>query len=369
MDPFKNVNNKVTRQLTGTRTGTRLNGRVEGNYNSSAIENMSAVEEATTWRKNLDKKIHLNAVKENMSNATNFGLEKQRIRGRSEKTLIEAREAAFTDILYSLYEGSLYLDDSFVTERRPQLENYVAEYVKENGGFAFLEKAVKANPNNHVLRIIAEGCKKVAADYVSNFYVMMEAADSDIKSDKIKFVKTGEIKDELDKIKKDVSIDELTDAVKTKVLTVIKDEKERQAKEKELSDQINQLSEEEQKQLESFSVLITKKPVEETSLFVAIMRNSYKTLLTESAQEALTILRTDSDKPDGGESIDGYDTAQTIDEFNDEHKEDVDAVVNMDLVLAESIARYTLMELTNTIQLENYGYARCKSIVNDLLYK
>ena len=186
---------------------------------------------------------------------------------------------------------------------------------------------------------------------------------------------------------------------KKKVLTVVQDEKNRQAKENELisaiEDQISSddTATDEKSINEALNkIKISQNPIEEVTLFNALMRHSYKQLLIQENVATTATddrVNNDSDNKDftvntDEDDIDGtnYDLVNfrlsRIGEYNlaDEYREadpqpsfiDRDEFeIDMDMVLAEALTKYTLIEMCHTIQLEKYDHAAIKKLSQKLI--
>lgn len=322
MDPFRNMNTKVTSHTSYTMKKEKPVKEMLANNSYMAMKE-SAAEAALD--KHIEQKTRRLANQEKMNTLIEAQTKRARVTSKLNEVSEAMRELTFSKILTEMYMESLVLDEDFKKEKRAQLEGYIIDYVKANGGYSFLTEAAKKHPEVPLLQAMVESCEEMASLYASNKYSY--AMESNLVSiDDIDLNFDEECRDELAcKIDK-LSIDQLAKAVKDKVVSVVKDEKERQEAAKAEEDELSQMSEKEREVNESLHIMQTGRPLEIPTLFNAIMRNSYKDML-ESSNE-----------------------------------------VSMDMVMAEAVAKYTLLELTNTILLENYNSTNTEAIIVDLMY-
>lgn len=397
MNPFVNANVNVSSHSYGVRQGGPV--RPESMYKKTALENLSCAEKERKFDAIFESKARQLEMEDNMSNSVSGKMYNQRLMNKMHEISCIAKEAFFADILYNIYESSLLLDDSFIGEKKTQLESFVNDYVVSNGGFKLLENAVNAHPETPILYNIKKVCEELSADVVEKKHSF--AKDNQVPIEDIKFTMDDDCRDKLERAKSNLSIDELSDAVKSKVLTVIKDEKERQSKALAREEELENEAEEIRAQKEHLQRIKTGKIEESTSLFVAIMRNTYMDMIREGAVEeaALGILNARSsnddadteeydihltkDELDSSESEENIDIKNTEDYVNGNHEEtdgccgddddedntDKKSLIGMDLVLAESIAKYTLLEVVSTIRLETFTPKMYEDMVISLLHE
>lgn len=253
----------------------------------------------------------------------------------------------FKKLLTEVYAKSLIIDDDFVNEHFNDVANAVSNYVDENGGFGLLENAV-SRTNSKLLARIKSICEKCAAK-VSARKIKETTECGDVKH--LNFDLTDDEQDEFDKMKSDISPDEIADLVKDKVLTVVKDEKQRQQAEDELKADIeNEIREDdtvvdEETAKEALNrIVVNSNGLEETTLFNALFRRACGEFIVESLSSV-------------SNSEDDIDTTVddiTSDDGPSDDENTVQSELDMDTVLGEAIARYTLMELAYTLKLEDY---------------
>lgn len=264
--------------------------------------------------------------REQLSAIAEQSLGNTRILNANAELFKQGKELVFKDIMTDFVYESLYLDDSFKAGIKESLYEAVTEYVDSKGGFMLLEAAIKET-NSSYLKQIKHICEATARKCCQR---KLEENDESID-----FSLNAEEEKEFNYDKAELNIEELSALVKEKVLTTVKDEQEREKEEanliQDLADETNQTPEEVEEAMRVAE--IGKLPVYEGTLFNALLRDSYGQYIKESVSV--------SDN-------------QTID---------------MDVVLAEAITKYTILEVSHTIQLESFGADKLRQMVQGLLNK
>jgi hypothetical protein len=155
---------------------------------------------------------------------------------------------------------------------------------------------------------------------------------------------------------------------------------------------------------ESASKIVTKNTKELPSLFEALMTSSYKELLESVGgmqQHQMKRKKTVADydvnmDEDDASDDDDKDVNMSSDDVEDEHDEDTvnkddtdrghgrrlrrryrggeteacacENVIDMDLVMAEAITKYTVLELFNTLKLETMTVDKKKKLIESLMH-
>ena len=292
----------------------------------------------------------------------------------------------FKDVVFELFYNAIPLDSDFLARVENSIRKTTDEYIDMNGGFSLLESAIEKSDSTFLKRV-KEACESTAKEACNNRLKDKESTlDFELTEDEFEYFNHK---------KSNLDMDRISQLVKDKVLTVIKDEKERESEEAELIDDIeSELSEDEsvtdEKTVdEAFQrIVLNKTPIEEGTLFNAIMRTSYEELLVEN-MAIISAHETNEDKDD--EFNLSYDVNYTEDELhgddcncddcdpevasidNDDSINDnlhlEESSLNMDKVFAEAISRYTLMETLYTIKLENYKYHDIRKLTEAMLNK
>lgn len=281
------------------------------------------------------------------------------------------------DVLFEMYRDALVLDDSFKEAKESHIKHTISEYVDSKGGYALLENAVRTS-GSPLLKEMKVLIEKTASKVARR--KQAEIKDNQTPVNQIEFELDTDEKKGLDLGKADLNLDRISDMVKAKVLTVIKDEQARQVKEDQLYEDIE--AEAQQQNIpakEASQKIIFNKPVlEESTLFNSIFRNIYKTYVTEnisiqtdntdSGDAFMDALDYDVNAEDKDTVDDGVNFGSEKNSRNDvELINDEEMSIDMDLILAESIANYTLMDLTYTLKLENYTNLDIRNMSHKLL--
>lgn len=297
---------------------------------------------------------------------------------RSSKLYNIGRESLFKEVMVEMYVDSLLLDMTFVNENKTNIIGFVHKYIDDRGGIKLLENAIDSSDSKILkdLKVICEkSCKEVC-----------DRKFKDPEDQMIDFDMTEKEKDDFDSRKNDLNLDELTDLVKNKVLTVVKDEKENSAKRDEfitaIEDELStQDLETEEEVKEAYNKLVIEPKEKDVTLFEALMQAAYKELLenvavmsynkeTEEEEESKRNVNTDEDdlSDDESEDADGEEKDLYEDEESADDSEQLnEGTVDMDLVLAEAISTYTMYELTNTLKLESFNNKQVREMARSLM--
>lgn len=310
-------------------------------------ESMVAEQEAEENERKLQEDEHNQKVAENANLLAAAASIDGYIMNLSTKLYMEGKEVLFKDIMTNIYLESVYLDDEFKLENAGNLKEVMADYLDKNGGFTILETACKKS-NNKVLKNmknVIEGCARTAA--LRKTKELQEACTGknrgakalEVMNQKHSFDLNDDELVEYNKTREKLSEDEIINLVRDKVLDVVKDESERQrdieAFEQELEDKVQELGTEKEKAALKESVMHSM---------------NHGTFVDTSLFESINV--------------------STMKEMMDELKNnDVEESVNMDLVMAESIAKYTLLEVMNTLCLESFSRADVERLCMQLIGK
>ena len=368
-NPFFNACKSVETYSFNKTNSRKLDNISDTAAANSALRKLQAkereeVQESALWK--AEHEYHKNVLAEGIVNRY---IRESQIPNNINKIHTEAKTFILKDILFEVFYNSLLMDEYFLKENSQNIKCLIDKYVDDNGGFKVLDDAIKNSVDDTLLKKIKSVCESVAKEVCSR-----KLADSkECKNiNLIDFDMNEEEKDALDYSKKnDLNIDRISDLVKNKVLTVVKDEKERQELNHELIENIeNDLKEDEnvtdEKSLNEAmnNIILNKSVVETSTLFDALFRDSYQ----EYIMENVAITSTDKDIIDDNKDLARhYDTEMDLDDAlrNDEPIENKE--VNMDLVLTEAITKYTLMETLYTLGFENYSYENMKKLTERML--
>ena len=272
------------------------------------------------------------------------------------------------DVLFEVFYNSLVIDSDFLAEHVDVLRNLTDSYVDQNGGYKVLENAI-LKTDSLFLKAMKSNIDKIALE-VCNRKIKECKTNTDVNI--LDFDLNEKEQEELDYSKDELNLDEISNLVKKKVLTVIKDEKEHEEAEATLindieNELINDDSVTDKKSLdEAMSKLIINKPVvEDSSLFNSLLRNSYREYLTENVSIRTSDEKNISDDKDNAKIYNPNIDDDDIEETGDPEKY-VEDELDMDLVLVEAITQYTLMETLYTIKLEEYKYDNIQKLVHKM---
>lgn len=304
----------------------------------------------------------------------------------SNKIYLEGVEVVFKDIMSSIYLESLYLDNDFKEEQKDNLVNFVQEYVESHGGYSMLESAIKTQPTALLQKIktVCESCSQKSTQ--RKIQELKESCcngttASELMGSEQRFnMNDEEIKEYLDKLD-NLSKEEIGDLVKKKVLDVIKDEKQRQQKEEEFEEKLNEeidnidISDEDKKKRkdvakESFNMKFNKNNYSDLSLFESIQCSTMKEAINSAHIQQANDYADDSER---GQLEEEEHEEHKLPESGDEILDKDDIVkennIDMDLILAESISKYTVLEMFNTIQLNHFNRDKVMRLAMDFSKK
>lgn len=372
-----NANTKVERHSFGISKLPELGQMSSGVAAHDYLQKKAVLEHYEQIDKNMENVEKQHKEKEAIEKVTMSRLYESQIPQLVNQLHREGKEIIFKEILFEMFSKSLYLDEEFVIKQEDNLRALVESYVSGKGGYALLEKSFAASKSPFLKKIMSV-CESTAGKVSRR--KMKEAQEQQLDVSAIKFELNDEEKEELEYSKEKISVDELSDLVKKKVLTVIQDEKTRQAKEEELYNDLEQQAAEEggddaNAVKESMKrATITDMPVEESTLFNSLLRHSMKELIHENSSHQAFQMDEDADPSEeydidaNTDDVSGseYQGQTTVRDEANAHGS-VQSDIDMDLILAEAMTKYTLMELCYTIQLESYSYDELRKISQSLL--
>lgn len=340
------------------------------------FENMRLAKEDDARIKGVEAKMENERKQEIQANINAGQALESYLLNLSNKIYLEGREVLFKDIMCDIYLESVYLDDDFKMENVDAIKSVMIEYIDKNGGFAMLESACKKEGTKllgDMKEIVDKTAKKGALRKTKE---LREACVSKNKGTKAMEVMNSdhhfdmndeELK-EYSKSREKISEEEIVKLVKDKVLDVIKDERTRQEDiekfEAEIAEQAASISDDVEKQKafkESALGRISQNTYADMTLFEAIQFSTMKELM-------------EATRHDGNEytSLEEYIEDNDEDSFNDDtdllDDDEImeNATIDMDLVLAESITKYTLLEVCNTMKIERFTRDSVQQLCHNL---
>lgn len=254
----------------------------------------------------------------------------------------EGKEILFRDYMADLFLESVYIDDDFKYTHAENIRSVMYEYLDKNKGYGLLEAACKKQPENKFLKRIKSTIDKHASKCSKRKTKMLrEACEGehkgekamDIMNQKYRFTMMEEEARAYMAERENLSQDEIAELVKNKVLDVVKDESEKQREAEAFEDEMKEMTKDmtgtaKKAVEESYRARLNNNAFSDASLFEALNANSMKEIVQESTG---------------------------------------DDEINMDLVMCESIVKYTLLELTYTMKLESYNRNEIQTLCHKLM--
>lgn len=244
------------------------------------------------------------------------------------------------------------IDTTFENDIQYEIENEDGESVKENT-INVLETYIdkideKIDVHNHA-KDFADDAVYVTEDYDRFVIPIMNKADSNLEGLKLPYKMKAVLESLLNTMENFNSCDTLK-AVKKAINT----NKEN-----------------------VYEILEAYKTIPSTPVYKVNYFNTFNELLDIVNNEADTLLESfdyieiaDGEIDGGIEIIDEDNTFRLVTEsFGDEFNPDEVETIDMDYVLADTIAKYTLMETMYTINLESYSYDDIKQLTTKMLNK
>lgn len=231
-----------------------------------------------------------------VQNAINFNTKSNIMKNMHSEILDRVLE----NVIGSIYYDALYLDDDFKEYNSGAITESVHNFLAERGGYSYIQEAYNST-KSPLLKSIMEICEETAREVSERKVKECNEKSCDKQSlDDIKiFDMTDKEKEKLDYDKDSIGLDKISGLIKDKILTVVKDEKKREAEHIELIDEIeNQLSEDDKVNDEKAvaealsSIFVQNTNLEEGTLFNSMLRKNYKNVI-ESGYDSLTLSKLD----------------------------------------------------------------------------
>lgn len=287
MDYFKNVDKKVECTRTGFTdlhdgylSNSIINVPVQEGFKSSSVlkktekAKKEAEKKAKSKASELAKKFDNGCLERYKRDAT--------FTDKLSKFTKKGKKKVLKRILTEMYLDSLYVDEDFKLENFNQISNIVDKYVEDNGGYALIENAYARTNSPLVKKIMTiceetakKACKRITEENVEK--QEHENLNFDLNEDEVK---------EFDYAKGEIGLDQISTVIKDKVLNVVREEQEREAKHAELMEDIeNELANDKNvvdpKSLQEAlqKIFVQASPTEEATLFNSLLRDCYKTVI------------------------------------------------------------------------------------------
>ena len=185
----------------------------------------------------------------------------------------EVRESLLKDIMYEICIESMWVDRNEIDNNIRNVMNLVDAQLESIGGYKGF-KEIAESSNNRLLLNMVNDCEEMCK--IIGTRNLMEAAGNTSKLD---FEMNKAEMDEFDYRKKSFGSETIINAVRDKVLDVVKYEQEANTAKQEVMDEIQMKAEEIGAPVGEAMEFIFNEKVEETTLFDSIMRKNYKNML------------------------------------------------------------------------------------------
>ena len=265
---FDNTNTQVTRGSFGSNYGKKITDKNLIPVTERKKENkQEALMEASKKHMEISKQAQKKQI-DKIKNQREF----RKVLNESYDKL---KDDLFCNILHHICLEALCIDEQPMYENMENITNRINEQYKELGGFKVIKEQAKKT-NNVLLERMISLCENTAKKVADR---NMKESDS---ADGFKFELTDEEKDDFEYNKDNINIDSISNKIKDKVIKVVSDEKEANAKKTEIMDEIeDKLKEDdvEDEATEEAMQFVFNENIETTTLFEALMRECYKITL------------------------------------------------------------------------------------------
>ena len=294
----------------------------------------------------LQRKINT-SVGGGIKNATNNVMNNNMSLSILEEVTKRSSEKKFGYFLTEAYFESLMLDEDFKLQNENKIKSFfITSLLESYGSISNLMEQCKNKSNllkdkvkesKECGKKMSEKCSKTLNEICSK----KKTSDKCDKKDLSEFSVNDFLKDneeefvDYDK----ASISEISNAVKDKVIQVVKDEKERN---EENQNFLQAIKDSRQENVSESALFLNGQ--EDFSLYKSIMMGQYKATI-ENLKES-----------SGESSLYG-----TLNESGDIN-------VNMDYIMCDTLLEYTRLELLNTLKIENYNGQKLRKLGNDYAY-
>jgi hypothetical protein len=183
------------------------------------------------------------------------------------------RESLLKDIMYEICIESMWVDRDNIDNNIRNVMNLIDEQVEAIGGYKGF-KEIAESTNNQLLLNMVKDCEEMCK--IVGIRNITEAAGN---ASKLDFEMNKAEMDEFDYRKKSFGSETIINAVRDKVLDVVKYEQEANTAKQEVMDEIQMKAGEIGAPVGEAMEFIFNEKIEETTLFDSLMRKNYKNLL------------------------------------------------------------------------------------------
>lgn len=269
----------------------------------------------------------------------------------------EGRNIVFKSIICEAFIKSLPIDSDYVSENVTQLSAVMCDYIDQNGGIKLLENARKTHRDSvPFLSRLEKICNEVALETATRIYGQ-GMDDPELVHDNV-FRMNSDEKSKMEDKKENLSLEQITNNIKDKVVRVVGEEIERGRLRKELAEDLESLTTEMQSVKEAANLALgDMTPVYESTLFNALMNRNFK----ESVKQIQIVM--EATKPTGLEDDFGDQLVGTTDDVPEPMKNDID----MDMIMCESIVDYTVLDVMRTLRLQEFKPSQVRETVGSIM--
>ena len=246
-----------------------------------------------------------------------------------------ASEKKFGYFLTEAFYQAVPLDEDFKVENENTIKSYFITNLLENyGSITNLMEACKNNSS--LLKSKVDEAKKCGKDLSEKCCKTIKEKKKDLSEYSINdFLNDNEEEFDYDK----VDVNQISNAVKDKVIQVVIDEEERKEKNNEMIEEIKDA-----KNVSESTTVYSKHANEQYSLFKSIMMKNYKGTIYNLKENTV-----ESSK---------YGTLSESGEIN----------VNMDYIFCDTLLEYTYLELLNTMKIEKFTPSKVRQLSASYAY-
>jgi len=382
MNVFKNVERRVESTSFNKKELKKIDMISESAISNQALRRIARQDKLDMVNYQIAAKEHADKINARLESLSKQSITESQITNKISTIGSDYKLNIFKDIVFEVFSNALVLDADFVHENQTMLKQVTDNFIDSEGGFKLLENAIN-DTDSVLLKKMKKSCESLSNDIVKR--IIKESKET---VDDFNFNLNNEEEEKLDYIKGDLDADKLSELVKDKVLTVVRDEKENQTKNDELvADIENELVDDEDVVDndtidEAVSkIVLNNNILHEATLFNAILQDTYENILAENMAITSTVINNAERNDD---MVAGYDVDSDSTEYedvsDDQDETSIDELdgidknlvlenantVDMDVVMAEALVKYTLMETMYTLKLKDYTYNDIKKMTDNI---
>lgn len=413
---------KVFRKTTGVISDNASKvRRKEGSSLARYYNEQKEAKQTAAMESALDQDVRRQAMQDSMSRSSLRKAGEVQVLRAGNKVFNEGKEILFKDMVFEAFSTGLVIDDEAVLEHADSLRQEVSSFIDERGGYALLENAIKETNSTFLKRMKAvceSTARAVSARKIKEMGKNMEDTSN------VTFALDDKEKEEYTYEKMTCGLDQVGGLIKEKVMNTIINEKEREKANEEFENELNQIESdtedesgnpidedgepiedatkesasifgsvfdedlapvtesmlvsEEKIALPKLTVVDELKGIKESTIFNALLCSAVMegvaARAVASAHDTMEDDDDDTEYPDENPvfthrsslaRVMGYRDRTIHDEIDSRPVAPDD--VDMDMMMAEGIANYTLLETFNTLRLEKYTAADLRESVHYIM--